>query len=409
MSGFWRNVASVLTGTAIAQIIPVLGSLILARQYAPGDFGVFSAWLGMVLLLAVVLTGRFETALAIEDDGEPRRVAFVSTLATACLAAGAAAAVLAVGAAVMPGMTGSFPVILVVASVPTALAIATAQTWQSWAAAEGRYRQLSLMRFAQAGAVTLIQVAVGVFHASAGALAIAHLLGVIAGLAVSARLMPAGVFPDEQSLSTIRSFWHRHRRFPLLSLPADAINTAAAQLPVLIVASRFGPEIAGLLAMTMRILGAPIGLLGKSVLDVFKRLAAASFRERGECRSEYLRTFKVLALGSLAFCALMSMASESLFALAFGEAWRGAGTIAVWLLPLFAFRFIASPLSYMTYIAGKQHVDLVWQFALLGVTLASLNVPPGYELSLQAYSAGYSMLYVVYLVMSYHFSLGGRR
>ena len=406
---YWRNVGSVLTGTMLAQMIPVAGSLVIARQYAPSDFGVFSAWLGMVLFLAVVLTGRFETALAIEDDGEPRRLAFVSTLATACLVAGAAVTILGVGTAVAPGMTGSFPAILIVASVPTALAIATAQTWQSWAAAEGRYRQLSLMRFAQAGAVTLIQIAVGAFQASAGALAIAHLLGVIVGLAVSARLMPVGVFPDGQSLATIRSFWYRHRRFPLIALPAGAINTAAVQLPVLIVASRFGAEIAGLLAMTMRILGAPIGLLGKSVLDVFKRHAAASFRERGECRSEYLRTFKVLALGSLAFCVVMSIASESLFALAFGEAWRGAGTIAVWLLPLFAFRFIASPLSYMTYIAGKQHVDLVWQFALLGMTLASLYIPSDYQLALQAYSAGYSMLYVAYLVMSYHFSLGERQ
>lgn len=408
MSSYWRSVASVLTGTTLAQIIPIIGSLIIARLYAPVEFGVFSAWLGIVLLLGVVLTGRFETALAIEDDGEPRRLAVVSTLATACLLACTAAALLAIGAAVIPAVIDHFPVTLIVASVPTALAIAAAQTWQSWAAAEGSYRQLSLMRIAQAGAVTLIQVIVGVFEPSADALAIAHLLGVGVGLGFSAYLMPPGTFPIGQARVTIQSFWSRQRRFPLLSLPADAINTAAAQLPLLIVASRFGAETAGLLAMTMRILGAPISLLGKSVLDVFKRHAATSFRERGECRSDYLRTFKVLALGSLAFCAVMVFASESLFALAFGEAWRGAGTIAVWLLPLFALRFIASPLSYMVYIAGKQHVDLFWQIALLGMTVASLSILTDHAHALQMYSAGYSMLYVIYLAMSYRFSLGVR-
>lgn len=408
MSSYWRSVASVLTGTALAQIIPIIGSLVIARLYAPAEFGVFSAWLGIVLLLGVVLTGRFETALAVEVDGEPRRLAVVSTLATACLVACAAAILLAIGAVFAPVVIDDFPSVLIVASVPTALAIAAAQTWQSWAAAEGSYRQLSLMRIAQAGAVTLIQVIAGVFHASADTLAIAHLLGVIVGLAFSTYLMPVGTFPLGQAIMTIRRFWSRQRRFPLLSLPADAINTAAAQLPLLIVASRFGAETAGLLAMTMRILGAPIGLLGKSVLDVFKRHAATSFRERGECRSDYLRTFKVLALGSLAFCAVMVLASESLFALAFGEVWRGAGTIAVWLLPLFALRFIASPLSYMVYIAGKQHVDLFWQIALLGMTVTSLSIPTNHQLALQAYSAGYSMLYVIYLAMSYRFSLGVR-
>ena len=408
MSSYWKSVASVLTGTALAQIIPIIGSLLIARLYAPAEFGVFSAWLGIVLLLGVVLTGRFETALAIEADGEPRRLAFISTLATAGLVACAAATLLAIAMFVVPGVTDSFPVVLLVASVPTALSIAIAQSWQSWAAAEGSYRHLSVMRIVQAGAVTVIQIIMGTIEASADALAIAHILGVAMGVACSAYLMPTGGFPAGQAIATVRSFWTRHRRFPLLSLPADAINTGAAQLPLLIVASRFGAETAGLLAMTMRILGAPIGLLGKSVLDVFKRHAASSFRERGECRSDYVRTFKVLALGSVAFCSVMIFASESLFTITFGEAWRGAGTIAVWLLPLFALRFIASPLSYMVYIAGKQHVDLFWQIALLGMTVASLSIPSNHQLALQAYSLGYSMLYVVYLAMSYRFSLGVR-
>lgn len=368
----------------------------------------FSAWLGIVLLLGVMFTGRFETALAIEIDGEPRRLAVVSTLATACLVACGATIVLAIGTLAMPGLSDEIPVVLIVVVVPTALLIAVSQTWQSWAAAEGNYRQLSLMRIVQAGAITLIQIVVGVIQTSAGALAIAYLLGVMIGIIFSAYLMPAGTFPAGQAIETVRGFWCRQRRFPLLSLPADAINTAAAQLPLLIVTSRFGAETAGFLAMTMRILGAPIGLLGKSVLDVFKRHAATSFRERGECRNDYLRNFRVLALGSLAFCAVMVLASESLFALAFGETWRYAGTIAVWLLPLFALRFIASPLSYMVYIAGKQHLDLLWQIALLGMTVASLSILSDHAHALQAYSAGYSLLYVIYLAMSYRFSLGVR-
>ncbi|MDY0039725.1 MAG: lipopolysaccharide biosynthesis protein [Desulforhabdus sp.] len=409
MSDFWRNVGSVVTGTALAQIIPVLGSLIIARQYVPAEFGVFSAWLGMALWLAVVLTGRFEMALVIERDGEARRLAVLSTIVTACLGAGVAGLALAVGILAVPEWVANFPLTLILISIPVALAVAVAQTWQSWAAAEGFYRQLSLMRIAQAGAITLLQIGAGVFFASASALAIAYMLGLTIGIALSAVLMPVGALPKGVGTAPLRAFWRRHRRFPMFSLPADAINTAAAQLPVLLVAGRFGAEMAGLLAMAMRMLGTPISLLGRAVLDVFKRQAATSFRERGECRDDYLRTFKVLALVSLIFCAVMSMASEPLFVLAFGESWRGAGVIAVWLLPIFALRFMASPLSYMAYIAGKQHIDLIWQIALLGMTFISLSVPQQQDFALQAYSAGYSLLYIVYLVMSYRFSLGEKR
>lgn len=409
MSTFWKSVGSVLTGTAIAQIIPVAGTLIIARQYEPDQFGVFSVWLGLVLLLGVVLTGRFEAALAIEHDGEPRRLGLLSTVATACLGAAVALLICLIVMTVAPEISRGLPVSLVAILVPAAFAIALAQTWQSWAAAEGRYRHLSFMRIVQAAAVTLVQILVGCFSPTAFGLASAYLIGLGIGLVLSMFLMPPGRFPRHMAIKSISSFWQRHRRLPTFSLPADTINTAAAQLPVLLVAGRFGGEVAGLLAMAMRMLGAPIGLLGKSVLDVFKRHAATSYRERGECRADYVRTFRVLSAASLLFGVVLFFTAEPLFALAFGEKWREAGTIAVWLIPMFAFKFMASPLSYMVYIAAKQHVDLVWQVALLAMTFTALTVPVGHEAALQGYSVGYSLLYVIYLMMSYRFSLGAKK
>ena len=79
---FWRNTASVLSGTVVAQAIPLVGTLIMARLYAPAHFGIFAAWLAIVTVLAVALTGRFESSLAVVDDGEARETAFFVTLAT---------------------------------------------------------------------------------------------------------------------------------------------------------------------------------------------------------------------------------------------------------------------------------------------------------------------------------------
>lgn len=409
MKGFWRSVSAVLAGTALAQVIPILASLVIARLYEPADFGMFSAWLGVVMLIAIVLTGRFETALAIEPDGEPRRIAALSTLITAAGAAALLGLIFFVAQAVAPSLRSNIPAGLLFLALPSALAISASQTLQSRAAADGRYRVLSAMRISEAGAVALAQIVAGLFNVSATALCGAYFLGMLVGLIVAMSLMPLGRIPEGGIAKTVCAFWRRHFRFPLWSLPADAINAAAAQLPVLIVAARFGTDIAGLLAMTMKVLGAPIGLLGKAVLDVFKRRAASSFRERGECRSDYLQTFKVLALGSFIFCLVMVGISEDLFAMAFGERWRKAGLIAVWLLPLFALRFIASPLSYLVYIAGKQHIDLAWQVALFAITLACLYMPNDYVLALKAYNLGYSSLYLIYLAMSYRFSCGEKR
>ena len=406
---FWRSVGIVLTGSAMAQAIPLLGSLAIARIYAPGEFGLFATWLGLTSLLAVAITGRFEMALPLEPDGEPRRVAVVAVLVTI-----AAASCTVMGALILTWQFGwaRFPHHgLWFLGALTAALMATAQTWQSWAAANGDYRRLSTIRICQAAIVTGAQIAAGLADPSATTLACAQTSGIAAGIAVAIWQLPLSLRKPLAMpwRAAVLAFYIRHQRLPLVALPADSINTAAGQLPLLIIATRFGAESAGWLALTMRMLGGPISLLGAAVLDVFRRQAAQSWRDHGQCRDDYLRALKVLGGASTLFVLALAPASEPLFQFAFGPSWRMAGTIAFWMLPMFAFRFVASPLSYMFYVADKQHIDLVWQLTLLGMTLASLLIPTSYSAALQIYSLGYSIMYIAYLILSYRFSLGSSR
>ena len=93
---FWTNVASVLSGTAVAQAIPIVGSLILTRLFAPAAYGGYSVWLGIVLVLAVIATLRLDMALAVIPDGAEREEAAGLVLAT-IVAVGLVAAAIGVG------------------------------------------------------------------------------------------------------------------------------------------------------------------------------------------------------------------------------------------------------------------------------------------------------------------------
>lgn len=379
---YWSSVGAVLSGMAIAQAIPVLGSLVIARLYAPSDFGAFSAWLGLVLFCAVVLTGRFETTLAIVEDGEPRKVAVLATLTTSFLSCAVLSVVVLAAYFLLPSLHGIAPALLMV-FVPAALLTAVAQIWQSWAAADGEYRLLSGMRIVQALGVICIQIAVGLFAPNPTTLVLGHTLGLLIGVCFGAYWRPLAIPSLKDAKPKILAFWLRYRRFPLLSLPADAINSASAQLPMLLIASKFGVEAAGFFALAMRVLGAPIGLLGAAVRDVFKRSAAANYRKNGNCKEDYIRTFYVLATGGALLSIGVMLFAEPFFVLAFGESWRKAGQFAFWLMPMFALRFVASPLSYVLYIAEKQHVDLCWQCFLLLITLSSFIFIPVMEQSIK--------------------------
>lgn len=403
-AGYWRSVALVFSGTAAAQAIPLVGSLVIARLFLPADFGIFTAWLGIAAIIGIFVTGRFEMALALEPDGEPRVRAAMATVVTTLMLV---AAVCLVGLPAYLAYADRLPPLpptLIGLFLPAFVVLAASQIWQAWAAAEGLFRALSTMRIVQAAAITGLQILAGSIIPSASSLAAAHVTGVAAGVLVMMRWLPLRRL--DGGLASLRAFWSRYRKFPIFSLPADTVNTTAVQLPLALIASRFGAESAGFVALAFRTLGAPISLLGTAVLDVFKRRASTAWREKGNCRSEYVQTFAVLAVGSLLATLVFYFAGEELFAFAFGERWRPAGAAAVILLPLFALRFVASPLSFVVYIAEKQHVDLAWQLCLLATTLAALLLPSAYEQALLGYALGYGLLYVVYLAMTYRFSLG---
>jgi O-antigen/teichoic acid export membrane protein len=82
---YWRAVALVFSGTAVAQMIPLLGSLVIARLFLPAEFGIFMAWLGIAALAGIFVTARFEMALALEEDGRPRAEAASATFLTTIL------------------------------------------------------------------------------------------------------------------------------------------------------------------------------------------------------------------------------------------------------------------------------------------------------------------------------------
>lgn len=372
----------------------------------PDEFGKYAEWFSLVIFMSVAVTGRFEAALPIENDGDERREAVIATLITAFILSIVLGIALTVEFFLKVTFVGNFSSVFAISLVPAAFLLAASQIWVSWASAAGNYRNLSILRIVQSFAITFFQVILGLANPICDSLAEGYLIGLVIGIGFSIYLMPTGTIKLVSIRDVVLSFWRRHHRFPLYSLPADTINTAASQLPIILVGQRFGADAAGLLSMSFRVLGAPVGLLGKSVLDILKRDASVAYKERGQCRNEYVKALKLLTAIAIVFCISYFFLGEDVFLLAFGEPWKSAGLIAYILLPYFGLSIIASPLSYMVYIAGKQRWDLIWQIFLLVLTTCSLYFFDDLYTTLAVYSIVYSLLYLIYIRMSYLASLG---
>lgn len=406
---FLRRVVKVFFGTLGAQAITLLSTLLLARLYTPSEMGQFNVWFAFLTIGAVVVTARYELAFfSLRSEAQSpvlgKLIFNLSALLSLILSIALFAA--SVATSWVPEGISTYIAPLGVAVFASSLNTSLL----SLLALHQRFTALGIARVGFATSVAAAQIFAGLMALGASGLIYGQLLGSVLAVAciiacLDRKWLQAARDAPAQALAQVRS---NYRSFPFYSLPADLLNNVARQLPVMMIATRFGNEASGWYGLTLKMMGAPISLLATSILDVFKEQAARDYREQGNCLRIYKKTLVSLALLALPPFTLLFFISEYLFSTLFGPQWQQSGTYARLMIPMFYTAFIASPLSYTIYIAQKQKYDLIWQAVLLAISIAIFGLASDAEQAIRWFSLSYAMMYCIYLSMSYHFARGKR-
>jgi O-antigen/teichoic acid export membrane protein len=405
-SGFWKNFLTVLLGAVGAQVLPLLVAPLLTRMCTPAELGGFSVWLGVITVTSIAATLRIDTVLVIERETRQQRLCFgvvawsATMLALALTLFAPATAFLGL----VPTQAMSWFGLLTIGA--GTWLTANIRTTLAYAASHKLFGKAAKVKVLQAGTIAVSQAALLYTGLDGPALLGGQLIGLVAGLWAARLLLAPPTMRFRLALDAEqRNYLVKHQAFWRFSLPSSLLNTLVGQLPLFMIGIQHGAPAAGLFALTQRVLGAPVTLVAASVLDVFKRQAAQEFQSLGNCGSVYRATFGALLLLALPPSLILFLFAPQLFSWMFGPAWRPAGELARILAPMWFFSFIASPLSYVFFIAGKQKMELRWQIALFLMTVAVFGAPLSLRDSIFAYAIGRSVLYVVYLAMSYQCAL----
>ena len=399
---FWRNVVTVMTGATGAQALTLLAAPLLTRLCTPAEMGSFSVWLGVIAVTSLLATLRVENAMVIDHERQQQRlcfgvVAYFATLLAIALTLGSLCAC----------AFGLPPLEMVSWAEMATVGLATwisanIQTTLAYAASHRQFGTAARIKLLQAGTIALSQL--GLLYAGVDGVALlaGQLIGLCAGL-MAGRLLLSPPRPRLRFFldRAQRDYLRKHQAFWRYSLPSSLLNTMVGQLPLFMIGIHHGALAAGLFALTQRVLAAPTALIATSILEVFKRQAVNEFESVGNCVAVYRSTFKALVLLALPPTLVLLLFSPALFAWLFGENWRAAGDLARILAPLCFLNFVASPLSYVFFVAGKQRMELFWQVALFLATLTVFVAPLSLHGALFAYAVARSLLYLVYLYMSH--------
>ncbi|WDZ51162.1 oligosaccharide flippase family protein [Acinetobacter vivianii] len=402
--GFLKAVSVLVGGTAGAQLLLIAATPFLTRLYSPSDFGVLAAFIALIAFFTVVANGRYELAIHLPEKIED--CVAVTVLSFICLL-----------------FTTIFSIVFTFfLSVPIAKLLQTPQLasylWllpfsiffiglyqicNAWSVRHKQYKVIASTRIIQSVVTLFIQLSF--FKLTALGLLLGQAFGQGAGsLKLSLQALKNTKEFGSVKYSQIKAVAKRYKKFPVYSTWTGLFNTASLQLAPLVFLGLFGSTVAGLYALTLKLVSLPVSLVGQAIGSIF--LSEAPKAKREGCLNVLILQFnkKLVQMGCLPTAILIVFGPE-LFAFVLGEQWYKAGVYAQWLAPWIFLQFQWSPLSNLTVVLELQKEALISQlltfFARFGVLFYAIGSGVEADHAIQLFAIVSAIVY--FLMISYYF------
>lgn len=368
---FVKNIIVLISGTTLAQAIPILISPFLTRIYSPENFGVLGLFVSMSSFLGVIISLRYDSAIIQADnDAEAKQlgvVAFISSLFFSVLLF---LVVLffndSISSLFDNKKIGNWLYFLPL----TVLSISLFYILSFWLNRKKRFVEMSVNKIVNKSSESFISLLLGVLNFKS----IGLLFGYIFGQFITTLLLLNKVRKDKFRIKPLlaKKVIKKYKEFPVYFLPSTIMSEVSSNVSLLLMGSLYGATFTGFYALVFRVTYLPLGLVGNSIGDVYRQKAYEHYLEFGNCKELFLKTFKTLFLIGLAPLVALLFMGEYLFTFVFGSEWETAGTISKYFSFLIFFQFISTPLAYTVFLNKSHKFDFILQFLRAVFTIFSL-------------------------------------
>ncbi|GAA1629024.1 oligosaccharide flippase family protein [Georgenia ruanii] len=369
---FVRHFLTLLSGSAIAQAIPIAASVVLTRLYSPADYGVLALYTSVITAVVTIAAWRYDVAIVLpRTDAEARALMRLASRLVTATAAVVTVLMVALGGHVAEwlGAPGLAPW-LYVAGLNIWI-LGQTQIYISWLNRRKSYATMSGSRLLQSAGTSGTQLAAGFARAGTPGLIGGTFVGQIIGLALLARRSrPEPGEPRRGTRAETTGLARKYWRMPVLNGPTALIDAFRLNGINILIGRVFGNALLGQFSLAWRTVQAPLTLVNGALSQIYYQKFATTERGGMGTLTVWCVT-RSAAFGVVPFAALFFVA-EPAFGFVFGEQWRVAGRLAELLVPWLYLNFITSPLSTVFLVVERQAVSLVFSVAYMAAPLLTL-------------------------------------
>ena len=359
-SEFTKNVLTLMTGTTIAQAIPIAISPILTRLYSPEDFGLFAIFIGLTSILSIIATGRYELAIMLpKKDINAMHIAVLSILISSIISF-LLIIIFIVFNEKISSLLGNKNISYWLYWIPFSIFIISCyQSLNFLNIRNKHFKHTATSKVIQSSSISTFSIILGWNSLSK----IGLITGQIAGQIISTLYLFYKTvkecnfkYSDLKFLKII-ALANRYKNFPRIVTLTGVLNTSSIHIPIFVITALFSAKIVGFYSFAQRIITLPDALIAGSIGQVFYQ--EVSKRKTIEEKSKLFRkTLKKLLVIASPIFAIILIFGDKIFSIIFGHEWEIAGEFAqimsFWLFLV----FLISPLSQLYNILEKQKTFL---------------------------------------------------
>lgn len=372
---FLKNVFLLASGTTIAQAIPILVSPILTRIYSPESFGIFSVYLGLISVLSVVASARYELAIVLpEKDEDAINLVALCLFIVFCFSL-MVLFVSLVFKSLIVNLLGNEGISKYLQLVSLSIfLIGIYQIFNNWLIRTKKFKIISAGKIGQAISNSVAKLTFGLLQMRDSGL----ILGDIVGQAVILILIFKQSFKNVKdiiskvSIKSIKSNFLHYSNFPKFYLITAILDSFTVSYPIFVISRNYGSEPTGYFGLMSRIISIPSTIIATAVSQVYFQKIVELKNNNKNIKQFVIKTMFFLFLIALPICLILFIVGPFLFKVVFGEKWVQAGEYASILSFAFLVRFVASPLSMIFVGLEKVKVGACWQLLCFFTTIVTL-------------------------------------
>ncbi|MFM7007400.1 MAG: lipopolysaccharide biosynthesis protein [Flavobacteriales bacterium] len=402
-SGLLRNSATLIAGTILAQLLPILFQPLLRRMYGAEDFGTAALYITAVGMLVAIANLKYESAIVLpEKDAQAKDLVSGGIIISAVLSFFIWLYIFLNEPFILSYFKLDYTAAWYLHFLPLSVFLVSSfQCFNYYLIRKKAFKDSAKNKVYRRASEVASQTSGGILKLEGGLLfgnLVGDVVNFFGGFLQAQKVGFSFIFNFKSVFETLRIYL----QFPIYHAVPSLLNTMSLTLPVFIVNHAFGREQTGQFDLSRMVLSLPMALISIALSQVYLQHQAEKIRQKLRISGDFKKVSRTLFALSVPFAVILFFFASPLFAFVFGEDWALAGELTAVLIFGQTFKFIVSPLSSTLVALQEVRFSALWQ-VLYFSAIMWLYFQPGQ--TIQAFVWHYGLIdlvaYCLYFALIY--------